>query len=95
MLVYGALTLQGNRFYFTDTVRERCAGRTTRQESRIAEGAYEAAGETLRFQPDSAAAFGAAEGIFGGDWIRLLRLRDDAGTQDVDWLFVRRDRTGR
>lgn len=92
-LVYGALTLQENRFYFTDTTRERCEGETPRQESWIAQGTYETAGETLRFHPDSGTAFGAAEGIHGDDEIRLRRLRTEQGVEEVDWLFVRRERT--
>lgn len=94
-LVYGALTLQEGRFYFTDTTRERCEGEDSRQESWIAQGTVEALGETLRFHPDSGTAFSAAEGLFRGAEIRLLRLHTEGGTEEVDWLLVRRDRPGR
>lgn len=94
-LVYGALTLQADHFYFTDTTHERCEGETSRQESWIAQGTYQAAGETLRFNPDSGTAFGAAEGVLGDGEIRLRRLHTEEGTEEVDWLFVRRDRPGR
>lgn len=94
-LVYGALTIQAERFYFTDTTHERCEGETPRQELRIAQGSYVTRGETLRFHPDSGTAFGAAEGVHGEDEIRLRRLHTETGTEEVDWLFVRRDRPGR
>lgn len=94
-LVYGALTLHEDRFYFTDTTRERCEAEASRQESRIAQGTYEVAGETLRFRPDSGAAFGAAEGVLGDGRIRLRGLPTEAGAEETDWLFVRRDRPGR
>lgn len=94
-LVYGALTLQEGRFYFTDTTRERCEGEDSRQESWIAQGTVEALGETLRFHPDSGTAFSAAEGLFRGAEIRLLRLHTEGGIEEVDWLLVRRDRPGR
>lgn len=94
-LVYGALTLDEGRFYFTDTTREGCQGEAPRQESWIAQGTVEASGETLRFHPDSGTAFSAAEGLFRGAEIRLLRLHTEEGTEEVDWLLVRRDRPGR
>lgn len=96
-LVYGALTLRADRFYFTDTTRERCEGETPRQESWIAQGRYETSGETLRFHPDSGTAFGAAEGVrgAGAGELLLLRLHTEAGPEEVEWLFVRRDRPGR
>ncbi len=94
-LVYGALTLLEGRFYFTDTTRKRCEGEAPRQESWIAQGTYEAAGESLRFHPDSGTAFGAAEGILRDGEVLLRRLHTEEGTQEVGWLFVRRDRTGR
>ena len=94
-LVYGALTLQRDHFYFTDTTRERCEGQPPRQESWIAQGRYRVAGDTLRFQPDSGTAFGAAEGLLADGRIRLRRLHAEGGAQEVDWLFARRDRTGR
>ncbi|MBW3670711.1 MAG: hypothetical protein KY432_03460 [Acidobacteria bacterium] len=86
----GRLTITGSdRFTISTATRETCDGRVTTEDVWDGAGTLRRDGSALHFEGASGDNFGTAEGVFRAGGITIQSFASEAGTEAVNWRFVR------
>lgn len=89
-VVSGYLTISDSfRFTFSTETREICDGEVTTEDVWEAKGTFSRSGSNLHFEGASGENFGTADGVLASGGLRIDSFATEAGTEPVNWKFVR------
>ena len=89
-VVSGSLTIaESSRFNFSTDTRETCNGEITTEDVWEAKGTVARSGSELHFEGASGENFGTADGVVVSGGLRIDSFATEAGTEPVNWKFVR------